>query len=78
MDDDISVSASVTAVAVVATMDQLGVSQFDVWAAYFLLGGNLSEFDIDAYLYGVASLPVIDESILSQAVWEMRWDHGLT
>jgi hypothetical protein len=67
---------TVSPATALAAMKGLGIGSFDLWQAYFLLGGSLSEFDIDAYVHGAAPLPAFDEAVLSHAVWEMYHDGG--
>ena len=42
-----------------------------VWLHYVSLGGELSEFDIDAYLHGVCELSEYQHDIIAQAVNEL-------
>jgi hypothetical protein len=49
----------------------IGVTPFDLWIDYFALCGNLTFFDIEAYIYGLAPLPLAERSILDQALWEL-------
>lgn len=49
----------------------LGISVPELWLEYFAMGGDLEAFDLEAYLYGVATLPPTDRSVLGQVLWEL-------
>lgn len=49
----------------------IGVSAFDLWIEYFGLCGDLTSFDIEAYIHGIVPLPIADRLILDQALWEL-------
>jgi hypothetical protein len=49
-----------------------GLSVAEVHEYYVSLGGSYSSLDLDAYLHGLAGLPSLEQSVVSQAVWELR------
>jgi hypothetical protein len=44
---------------------------FDLWVAYYGLGGQLNELDIEAFLYGLLALPELEHLLLAEAVREL-------
>ena len=42
-----------------------------LWLRYFSMGGTAGEYELDAYINGLYSLPVLERDILAQAVNEM-------
>ena len=55
----------------VHAMQSAGLDVQSAWIRYFSLSGNADEFDVDAYLNGLASLPPLDCDLLSHAVNEL-------
>lgn len=47
------------------------VGLFDLFMAYFALGGDCSPFELDAFINAVAELPAGELTVLRQAVWEL-------
>ncbi|WP_422391866.1 hypothetical protein [Arthrobacter sp. N1] len=47
----------------------LGVQ--DVWIRYFMMTGNVDEYDINAYLHGLIRLPVLDCYLIALAINEL-------
>lgn len=43
----------------------------EVWLDYYSMGGTAGEWELDAYINGLYSLPVLERDILAQAVNEM-------
>jgi hypothetical protein len=52
-------------------MHRIGVSIGELWLYYLSMGGNIGEYEIDAYLRGLTHLPALDRDMISQAVNEM-------
>ncbi|WP_394250707.1 hypothetical protein [Arthrobacter pityocampae] len=48
-----------------------GLNVQNVWIRYFSLTGNVSEFEIDAYLNGAITLTALDPDLVSHAVNEL-------
>jgi hypothetical protein len=44
----------------------------DPYAQFVSLGGQATEFELDAFAHGVADLPATQLAVLDQAVWELR------
>jgi len=42
----------------------------DLWLRYFSLGGDADRFELDAYLNGAITLPVLQHDILAHAINE--------
>ena len=52
-------------------MDRAGITIGRLWLHYLNMGGDIGEFEVDAYLHGLIRLPVMDRDVISQAVNEM-------
>ena len=52
-------------------IDAAGLTLPDIWIRYFSISGNADEFDLDAYLHGLASLQQLDRDLVSHAVNEL-------
>lgn len=52
-------------------MDQAGLTTGQVWLRYFGLAGDAGEYEVDAYLNGVLSLPPVQRDLVSHAVNEL-------
>lgn len=52
-------------------IDEAGLSVAQVWLRYFSLTGNAGEYEIDAYLNGLLSLPPLQRDLVSHAVNEL-------
>lgn len=50
-----------------ATMSTACINRPDLWLRHFSLGGNLTEFEIDAYLHQALSLPQFQRDQLAEA-----------
>lgn len=48
-----------------------GLNVQNVWIRYFSLTGNVSEFEIDAYLNGSMDLPTHERDLVAHAVNEL-------
>ncbi|MHA7219220.1 hypothetical protein ACX80L_10040 [Arthrobacter sp. MDT1-48-3] len=55
-------------------MSRAGLSLSEVWVHYFSLGGYIDEYEVNAYLHGLLSLPELDRDMISQAVNELYDD----
>lgn len=47
------------------------VSVGDLWLNYFSLGGDVGEYEVEAYLQGLLSLPPIQRDLLATAANEL-------
>lgn len=54
-----------------ATLDESGIDRGRLWLYYFSLGGNISDFEVDAYLHHSLSLPRIERDLLALAANEL-------
>lgn len=52
-------------------MDRVGITVEDLWPYYLSMGGDIDEYEVDAYLHGLMRLPAIERDLLSQSVNEM-------
>ena len=43
----------------------------DLWLHYFSIGGTVGEYEVDAYLQGLLSLPVLQRDLLAMAANEL-------
>lgn len=59
-------------------MDRVGISVGELWLHYLSTGGDIDEYEVDAYLHGLMPLPALERDMISQAVNEMIDDiaHG--
>ena len=59
-------------------LERAGITVGGLWLHYLSMGGDIGEFEVDAYLHGLIRLPAMDRDIISQAVNEMIDDmaHG--
>jgi hypothetical protein len=55
-------------------IERLGLSVGEVWIHYLGMGGNIDEYEVNAYLYGLTQLPELDRDMISQAVNELYDD----
>ncbi|QRP50070.1 PP2C family protein-serine/threonine phosphatase [Amycolatopsis sp. FDAARGOS 1241] len=56
--------------AAAAAFTRAGLTAEELWLRYFALGGGLGLFEIEAYVDGVAQLPVADRDVVAHAVNE--------
>lgn len=52
-------------------MRQMGLDVPDVWTHYFSIGGDVDEFELDAYLHGAIQLRPLDRNLIAHAVNEL-------
>jgi hypothetical protein len=57
-----------------ATMVAAGIDRPRLWLYYFSIGGDVSEFELDAYLHHSMLLPRLQRDILAQAANELLAD----
>lgn len=50
-----------------AALKAADLSTGDLWLNYFSLGGSVGEYEVEAYLQGLLSLPVIERDLLAMA-----------
>ncbi|WP_181035143.1 BLUF domain-containing protein [Arthrobacter sp. B0490] len=55
-------------------MRRISVSVEELWVHYLSMGGDVDEYEVDAYLHGLMRLPAADRDMLSQSVNEMLDD----
>lgn len=48
-------------------LDSKQLNLWNVWLAYFSLGGNADSFYLDAYIHELISVPSVDRLLLEQA-----------
>ncbi len=57
-----------------ATMVAAGIDRGRLWLYYFSIGGDVSEFEVDAYLHQSLVLPRLQRDLLAQAANEILAD----
>lgn len=50
------------------------VSTGDLWLYYFGIGGSVGEYEVEAYLQGLLSLPELQRDLLAMAANELSSD----
>jgi hypothetical protein len=53
------------------TMSAAGIDRQELWLHYFSIGGDLSEFEVDAYLHHSLGLPALQRDLLAHAANEL-------
>ncbi|WP_344122621.1 hypothetical protein [Kocuria aegyptia] len=56
------------------TMMAAGIDRARLWLYYFGIGGEVSEFEVDAYLHQSLTLPALQRDLLAQAANEILID----
>ena len=51
------------------------ISEHGLWMRYFSIGGSAGEYEVQAYLRGMLSLPVLERDLLAMAANELS-NHG--
>ncbi|MDQ0210904.1 hypothetical protein [Arthrobacter bambusae] len=54
-----------------AALKSARVSVGELWLKYFSLGGEVGEYEVEAYLQGLLSLPVLQRDLLAMAANEL-------
>ncbi|MHA7145378.1 BLUF domain-containing protein [Arthrobacter sp. TmT3-37] len=52
-------------------MRRFGIPVSDLWTYYLGVGGDVDEFEVDAYLHGLIRLPALDRDLIAHSVNEM-------
>ncbi len=52
-------------------LDAVDITVGELWLQYFGMGGSAGEYEVQAYVEGVLSLPVSDRDLLAMAANEM-------
>jgi hypothetical protein len=55
-------------------MGRVGLSVGEVWLHYLGMGGDVDEYEVDAYLHGLIQLPELDRNLIALAVNELYDD----
>lgn len=58
-------------IALSSAVHLLGIGLPELWLEYFAMGGDFELFDLETYIYGMATLPPMDRAILEQVPWEL-------
>ena len=58
-----------------AAMSEADISTAELWLHYFSIGGSVGEYEVDAYLQGMFSLPELERDLLAMAANEL-FDHS--
>jgi hypothetical protein len=54
-----------------AALKAAGLNAGDLWLNYFSIGGTVGEYEVEAYLQGLLSLPAIQRDLLAMAANEL-------
>ncbi|WP_028266303.1 hypothetical protein [Arthrobacter sp. MA-N2] len=54
-----------------AAMKSAHITVGELWLKYFSLGGEVGEYEVEGYLQGLLSLPVLQRDLLAMAVNEL-------
>ena len=54
-----------------AAMKSAQINVGELWLKYFSLGGEVGEYEVEAYLQGLLSLPVLQRDLLAMAANEL-------
>jgi hypothetical protein len=54
-----------------AALKAADIKPGELWLHYFSIGGNIGEYEVEAYLQGLLSLPVIERDLLAAAANEL-------
>ena len=52
-------------------LDSAGIGTGDLWLRYFSIGGNAGEYEVDAYIQTILSLPPSERDLLAHAANEL-------
>jgi hypothetical protein len=56
------------------TLEAAGIDRSELWLHYFSIGGDVSEFEVDAYLHHSMLLPRLQRDLLAHAANELLAD----
>lgn len=54
-----------------AALKAADINSGELWLNYFSIGGTVGEYEVEAYLQGLLSLPVIERDLLAMAANEL-------
>ncbi|MBP1134588.1 hypothetical protein JOE31_000820 [Arthrobacter sp. PvP023] len=54
-----------------AALKAVGLTPGELWLNYFSIGGNVGEYEVEAYLQGLLSLPPVQRDLLAMAANEL-------
>ncbi|MDI2036045.1 hypothetical protein [Paenarthrobacter nitroguajacolicus] len=54
-----------------AALESAGISTGTLWLRYFSIGGSVGEYEVEAYLQGMLSLPELERDLLAMAANEL-------
>lgn len=57
-----------------AALSAAQISTGDLWLYYFGIGGSVGEYEVEAYLQGLLSLPELQRDLLAMAANELLAD----
>lgn len=52
-------------------LGRAGLTTGELWARYFSIGGSAGEYEAEAYLHGLRSLPALQRDLLAHAANEL-------
>lgn len=59
-----------------AAIDAAGVNIGNLWLYYFSIGGSVGEYEVEAYLQGMLSIPELERDLLAMAANDLLNNHG--
>lgn len=59
-----------------AAMKAAQIGTGDLWLYYFGIGGSVGEYEVEAYLQGLLSLPELQRDLLAMAANELSSDQA--
>ncbi|MBP1233039.1 hypothetical protein JOE40_002683 [Arthrobacter sp. PvP102] len=54
-----------------AALKAVGITPGELWLNYFSIGGSVGEYEVEAYLQGLLSLPPVQRDLLAMAANEL-------
>ncbi|WP_043484405.1 hypothetical protein [Arthrobacter sp. SPG23] len=57
-----------------AALKAVGLTPGELWLNYFSIGGSVGEYEVEAYLQGLLSLPPVQRDLLAMAANELIED----
>jgi len=54
-----------------AALSGAGITTGTLWLQYFSIGGSVGEYEVEAYLQGMISLPELERDLLAMAANEL-------
>lgn len=59
-----------------AAIDSAGINIGKLWLYYFSIGGSVGEYEVEAYLQGMLSIPELERNLLAMAANDLLNNSG--